>query len=197
MPNKVYPYTLNRIMIAAYDFAAGTYSAPINLEADQQFTIEPETDTDQLLDSGQIARLLSVYKGAKVAIGTGGMDFDEIVIMEGGTLTSSTDGADTVNAIKTASGGAGLPYFGVIGEAASDAGNVIVAGVRAIKLDAPLKKEWSGTENKFLVQEASGYAVAISNVVDVIKDFPNAAAWANNLPVNGYDFGLFFTNLGT
>lgn len=195
--SKIYPYTLNRVMIAAYDFSAGTYSTPVSLAADQQFTIEPETDTDQLRDSGQIARLLTVYIGAKITIGAGGMDFDEMAIMEGGTKTTSTDGSDDILALKTASGGAGLPYFGVIGEAASDTGNVVVAGVRAIKLDMPLKKEFSGTENKFLVQEATGYAVAINNVVDVIKDFPDAASWASNMPVNGYDFGAFFTNLGS
>jgi len=184
-------------MIAAYDFALGTYDTPISLDADQQFTVEPESDTDVMKDSGQTSRLLSVLTGAKVTIGAGGMDFDEIVIMEGGTLTSSTDGGDTIQIVTTPSGGAGFPYFGAIGEAASDSGNVIVVGVRAIKLDNALKKEFSGTENKFLVNETSGMAVAINNIVDVVKDFPNAASWANNMPVNGFDFGAFFTNLGS
>lgn len=195
---KRYVYTLNRIQVAAYDPDTGVYSSPLSLEADHQFMVEPETDTDKMRDSGQITRGLSVYVGAKVTIGYGGLDFDELAVLEGGTKTAYVDAAaKSIPVLKTAPGGSGLPYFGAIGEAASDGGEVIVVGLAAVKLDTPLKKEFNGTENKFMVQEAAGYAFAVNGIVDLIKEFEDDAHWATHLPTDGTEFGEFFTELGS
>jgi hypothetical protein len=194
---KLYPYTLTEIMIAAYTRDTDVYGTPIALEADHQFTVEPQADTDQMRDSGQITRALTVVTSANVTIGAGGVDFDELVILEGAVKTTYVQGGGNVIAAQTAAGGAGLPYFGAIGRAATDAGEVAVVGIRCMKLNAPLKKQFDGTANKFMVNEAQGIALAISNLVDVWKYYEDDDHWTTLRPDNAAKFKDFFVSLGT
>jgi len=181
----VYPYGLYQILIAAYNATADTYSTPVDLEADQKFDVDPQADTDQMRDSGQITRTLAVYTHANVTIGKGGISYEAL-----GVLAGAYYGADYAY---VRSGGSGLPYFGAMGVVPTDDGKIIVAGLRAIKLDKPPQYTFDGTANTFVVNETSGVAIAVSRMVDKLKEYANEAAWLAAKPTDGTGFKSWFS----
>ena len=115
-------YTLTDLLVARYDFTAGTYGTPVALADGQMLKIEHEADNDQLRGYGQKTRLLTVTVGAKITLGQGGVDMAAMVIIAGVSTATSGTAPNRVRSVDFPAGGAGLPYWGVIGVAATDDG---------------------------------------------------------------------------
>lgn len=184
-------YTLTDLLVARYDFTAGTYGTPVALADGQMMAVEPEADTDQLRGYGQKTRVLSVPVGAKITLGQGGVDIAALVVIAGVSTQTSGTTPNRVRTVDMTAGGSGLPYFGVIGVAATDDGGYAVIGLQAVKLDAFPKFTISGTENKFNLSETTGYAVPVSSKLQRIKFFESAAGWT--APASGANFAAFFS----
>lgn len=189
-------YTLTDCIVAAYNKTANTYSTVGSLASGQMVEIEPEADNDALRGYGAKTALLSVITGAKLMFGAGGVDRSVMEIVAG--VTNSTSGTTPSQVAKTTykAGGAGLPYFGLIGVAATDDGGLKVIGLQCCKLDTFPKFTLDGNENKFNLSETGGSAIPIAissdSVLMVGRDIETAADWV--APANGTNFKFFFTS---
>lgn len=189
-------YVLTDCIVAAYNKPANTYSTPEALANGQKVVIEPEADNDKLRGYGAYTAGLSVVTGAKVTVGYGGVDINVMSIMAGMSDTSSGTAPNRVRVNRWAAGGSGLPYFGLIGTAATDDGGLLVVGCQAVKLNTFPTYTLDGSENKFNVNETDGYAfpVAISGTsyVMVTRLIETASTWV--APTTGATFLSFFTS---
>ncbi|TXH08855.1 MAG: hypothetical protein E6R03_17515 [Hyphomicrobiaceae bacterium] len=184
-------YTLTDLLVARYDFNAGTYGNPVALSNGQMAEIEVEADNDQLRGYGAKTRLLSVNVGAKVVIGQGGIDIAALVIMAGVSTQTSGTTPNRVRTVDFSAGGAGMPYFGMIGVAATDDGGYAVIGLQAVKLNSFPKFTLDGKENKFNVSETEGYAVPVGGYLQRIKGLETRSDWT--APTSGANFLAFFS----
>lgn len=189
-------YVLTDVLVAAYNKTANTYSVPASLANGQTVTIEPEADNDKLRGYGAYTAGLSVVTGAKVTVGYGGVDMSIMAIMAGVNNSTSGSAPNQHRTTRWAAGGGGLPYFGLIGTAATDDGGILVVGCQAVKLDTFPTYTLDGKENKFNINETNGYAfpVAVSGTsyVMVTKMIESASGWV--APTSGANFLAFFTS---
>jgi hypothetical protein len=185
-------YTLTDLLVAAYDPVADTYSTPISVADGQMLTSEPESDNDKMRGYGKITRLLSVPIGTKISIKAGGLDYDALAAIAGVTnVVSGTVGSYIRRSLFPA-GGRGLPYFGVIGVAATDDEGVAVIGHRMVKLDVLPKIDFNGETNKFIVYETAGYSAIPSAYTDlfVMKTYEDSTDFT--APTTGGNFKTWF-----
>lgn len=189
-------YTLVDVIVAAYNKTANTYGTPAALAQGQIVEVEPQADNDQLRGYGVITALLSVITSAKIKVGAGGVDSNVMAILGGITNATSGSGSNQVRVQKWNAGGSGLPYFGMIGVAATDDGGYKIIGLQCCKLDAFPKYTLDGKENKFNLSETDGMAipVAISTVSQLIiaRDVQAASDWV--APLVGANFLTYFTS---
>lgn len=189
--NELYPYSLLELLVASYAPNADTYGSPYSLEADHLFEITPQADTDMMRDSGTVSRGLTVVTHAQVKVGRGGLTFPPLGIMIGADYTDYY--------MYPHVGGSGLPYFGAMGVVAADTDEVVVCGVRAIKLDTEPMYQMDGKTNKYMIQETQGKAFArmTGSVprVHMFKRYATMAAWAAVKPANGTAFKSWFTGV--
>lgn len=189
-------YTLTDCIVAAYNKTANTYGVPAALANGQIVEIEAEADNDQLRGYGKKTALLSVAVGAKIKVGAGGVDSNVVAIWSGSTNATSGTTPNQVRTMKFPAGGAGLPYWGIIGTAATDDGGLKIIGLQCCKLDTHPKYTLDGKENKFNVSETDGYAIPIDissvSYLMVVKDVETASAWV--APLVGANFLNFFTS---
>ncbi len=183
-------YTLTKCTVARYNKTTNTYDTPELLENGQIVSVEAVADNDDLRGYGQIVALLSVLTSAKVTIGAGGVDFSTLAAISG--MSNSTSGT-TPNRRRTSrisAGGGGLPYFGLIGEGATDDGGLCIVGLQAVKLDTFPKWTLDGKANKFNLSETNGKAIAIGGQLMYIKEEETAANFVT--PATGANFLAFF-----
>lgn len=186
-------YTLTDLIVAKYDPVADTYGTPVRIDDGQMFVSEPESDNDKMRGYGVITRGLSVPIGSKISLKAGGCDSDAMEAIANFTNSiSGTSGNYIRKTIKPA-GGAGLPYFGVLGVAATEGGGKSVIGLRAVMLDAIPKSEFNGEENKYVIYETEGYSFVIdTGVLETMKTYQAAADFS--APVSGAAFKTWFTS---
>lgn len=189
-------YTLTDCIVAAYNKTANTYGVPAALANGQLVEIEPEADNDEMRGYGKKTALLSVVTSAKIKISAGGVDSNVIAILNGSTNATSGTTPNQVRTMKFPAGGAGLPYFGLIGTAATDDGGLKIVGLQCCKMDTHVKYTVDGKENKFNVSETDGKAIPIDissvSYLLVTKDVETASAWV--APLVGANFLNFFTS---
>lgn len=187
-------YTLTDVIVAAYNKTAGTYSTVGSLASGHIVEVEFEADNDTLVGYGVNTALLSVIKGANLTFGAGGFDMSVMAIVSGWANSTSGTTPNQVRKTRLVAGGAGLPYFGLIGVAATDDGGAAVIGLRCCKLDAWPKWTMDGRENKFNVSETGGKAipVTVSSALDIgtIKTYETASDFT--APTDASTFLAFF-----
>jgi len=184
-------YTLKSLIVAAYNIVAGTYGTPVVVADGQMLVSEPEADTDKLRGYGVYTRGLSVPIGAALTFKAGGLDIEALKVVAGATVTTSGTTPNQVKKVTLPAGGAGLPYFGVLGVSATDDGGVAVIGLKAVKLDTVPRYEANGEENKFNVWETAGYAFPVAGVLETIKLYETASGF--DAPDTGAEFLAWFT----
>jgi hypothetical protein len=169
-------YTLTDLRVARWD---GTqYGTPVSLAEGQTLEFEPQGDTDQKKSYGIVTRLLSVFTMVNITIGAGLIQANAWWVMAGVDKSETGDSGDKIQTLGIDGGGAGLPYFGVTGNFASDdAGDV----------DAP--PSLASEQNQFILPESS--AVGIANLLSAN---PKRILWIdqNQQAKTISDFNAFF-----
>lgn len=189
-------YTLSKLAVAAYNITLNTYGTPANLSLGQNMELEFEADNDKLPSYGRNVRLLSVIKGGTLKIGQGGIDFAGLAAICGITVTQSGTTPNQARKAVFGAGGAGLPYFGAIGESPTDDGGIEVVGLQCCKLDKFPKRTYDGKTNKFNMTETDGSFVPVDiatiPVSMVIRTYEAASLWTT--PTTGAGFLAFFAS---
>lgn len=184
-------YTLKNLLVAPYNIVANTYGTPVSVADGQMLVSEPEADTDKMRGYGVYSRGLAVPIGAALTFKAGGLDIEALKIVAGATVSTTGTTPNQVKKLTLPAGGAGLPYFGVLGVSATDDGGVAVIGLQAVKLDTVPRYEANGEENKFNVWETAGYAFPQGGILETIKLYETAAGF--DAPGTGAEFLAWFT----
>lgn len=152
-------YTLTDLRVARWD---GTqYGTVVSLAEGQTLEFEPQADTDQKKSYGLVTRLLSVFTMVNITIGVGLIQANAWWVMVGVDKSETGDSGDKTQSLGIDGGGAGFPYFGVVGNFASDDAGDVVIGIPRVKLDAA--PSLSSEQNQFILPESS--AVGIANTL--------------------------------
>lgn len=184
-------YTLKGLYIAAFNIIAGTFGTPELIDDGQMVVYEPEADTDKMRGYGVYTRGLAVSIGTKIKLKAGGLDTSALVIIAGATVTVSGVTPNQIRKVTFPAGGSGLPYFGVIGLAATDDGGVAVVGHKAVKLDKVPQVTQDGEANKFSLWETDGYSFPQGNILETLKQYETEADF--DAPTTGAEFLTWFT----
>jgi hypothetical protein len=161
-------YTLTDLRVARWDGA--TYGTPISLAEGQTLEFEPQADTDEKKSYGRMTRLLSVFTHVNITIGVGLIQANAWWVMVGLEQAETGDSGDKIQSLGVDAGGAGLPYFGVVGNFASDDAGDVVIGIPRVKLDAP--PSLSSEQNQFILPESSA-----KGIVNLLSTKPNRLLW--------------------
>lgn len=183
---------LRGLLVCKFNINAGSFEGGVaNLDSDQMLTVESEGDTDELRDSGKIARLLAVMTKANITITQGGIDFSALAVLTGASTETSGSTPNRRRRMKLKAGN-NLPYFGIIGEAYTDDGGVVPVGLKVCKLNKYPTITMDGTENKFQISEMEGTAICAPDDDDLIyiETQETLANWTR--PTDATEFGAFF-----
>jgi hypothetical protein len=178
-------YTLTDLRVARWD---GTeYGTVVSLAEGQTLQFEPQADTDQKKSYGVVTRLLSVFTSVNVTIGVGLIQANAWWTMVGVDQSETGESGEETQSLGIDGGGAGLPYFGVVGNFASDDAGDVVIGIPRVKLDAP--PSLSSEQNQFILPESS--AVGIANLLSAN---PRRILWIdqNKVAKTITNFNTFF-----
>lgn len=151
-------YTITGIRVARWD--GSNYGAPVSLAEGQTLQFEPQADTDEKKSYGLITRLLTVFTHVNLNLGVGLIQANALWVMTGLAQSVSGSGATATQRLGFDAGGAGLPYFGVVGNFASDDQGDVVMGIPLCKLDAI--PSLSSDQNQFILPESAGRGIANS-----------------------------------
>lgn len=127
-------YNLVQIKIAALDTADYTFGTPVELEYGQELGFEAAADNQELKAYGLTVQLLSVITHFTGTLSQGLIDVNAYSILVGEASVDSGSPV-TQSTLDYLVGGAGLPYFGLIGRLASVGGADIHLGFPMCKLD--------------------------------------------------------------
>ena len=161
-------YTLTDLRVARWD--GEQYGDVVSLAEGQKLEFEPQADTDQKKSYGIVSRLLSVFTSVNITIGLGLIQANAWWVMVGIDQSETGNSGDKIQSLGVDGGGAGLPYFGVVGNFASDDAGDVVIGIPRVKLDAP--PSLASEQNKFILPESS--AVGIANL---LSTHPKRILW--------------------
>lgn len=151
-------YTISDLRVARWD--GSNYGTVVAMAEGQMLQFDPQADTDEKKSFGRIRRLLTVLTHINFNIGVGLVQADAIWVMTGIAQSVSGSGASLTQRLRFDSGGSGLPYFGVVGNFASDDLGDVVMGIPLCKLDAP--PSLSSDQNKFILPDSKGKGIANS-----------------------------------
>ena len=107
------------LKIAAYTMATDTFGTAVDLPEAQTLEVSFEADTDELKAEGYLQYLLSVITHATFKLSGGGVPYAALVVLTGASNTTSVAAPNQIRRQKYSAGGAGLPYFGLIGKMGS------------------------------------------------------------------------------
>lgn len=152
-------FTLTNIVIARLksDQTYDTVSRSLALGSEMSF--EVMADTDKLRSYGMVARMLTILTHLEGTLRAGAIEADALWILTGHNTTSSGAAPNRTATLDALAGGAGLPYFGAVGDFMSDDGGNVHVGLRRVMLDA--FPGWTVEENKFRLAEVKFTAAPI------------------------------------
>lgn len=151
------PFTLLQVYVAAYDIVDDTYGTAQALPEPMMVEISPEADTDEIKAQGYVQHLLTVTTKCGFKFGHAGFPFDAWAVIVGTSNASSGTPPNATRRSNVDAGGAGLPYFGVVGRAAAEDGADVWVGLAVCKLNSV--PSWKVEQNKFVIGEAEGVAI--------------------------------------
>lgn len=185
-------YSLKALLVCRWNMVSSAFEGGVaTLDSDQMLSVEPQSDTDQLRDSGRISRALAVATHADLTLNNGGIDFSALAVLTGSSTATSSTTPNRRRRMKYTAGGPGLPYFGVIGEGFTDDGGLVIVGLKICKLNVFPKIELDGTENKFVISECEGIAIPDANG-DLIWTQAQETEGDYTRPTDATTFGAFF-----
>lgn len=178
-------YSIQDIWVASLS-AAGTYGTPVKLDYPQKVEFKPAADTDMLKAGGMGVELLTVPTHVEGTIGLGALDLDGIAVLIGQSATTSGTTPNQQRTLIVVAGGAGLPYWGMIGRMASPGGADKLIGLPKCMLDNP--PQFMAEQNKFALPETGFKSVAASSSTGKLLYIQDRETAATGTP----NFGTFF-----
>jgi hypothetical protein len=149
-------FTLTNLIVAAWDGA--NYGAPVTVGHRQKMNIEPQFDTDTIKAGGMMRAALSVATHNTFTLEYAKLQSTVLAVIAGETPSTSGVTPSQKTAFGLVGGGAGMPYFGVIGVFASEDGGNILVGLPLCKLDK--YPAMGNDQNQFAVYSVSGTGIA-------------------------------------
>lgn len=178
-------YSIQDIWIAALS-AAGTYGTAVKLDYPQKVEFKGMADNDMLKAGGLGVELLTVPTHVEGVIGLGALDLEGIEVLIGQAMTSSGSTPNGQRTLIIVGGGAGLPYFGMIGRMAATNGADKLIGLPKCKLDTP--PQFTAEQNKFALPETGFKGVAANSATGKLMYIQDRETAASGTP----NFGTFF-----
>lgn len=187
--------SLTDIFVSKYNITANTYNVVATCAAAQTIKVEPQADNDTLKGSGASIARLAIVTDAKVTFGIGAMDRSVFTEICGSTNTTSNSTPNRRVRVRFQAGGAGLPYFGIIGTGPTDDGGLVAIGLQCVKLDRFPDATFDGKANKFNMSETGGMAlpVLVSSSNDLIHVKTYETSTDFTAPADATAFLAFFT----
>jgi hypothetical protein len=154
-------YTIRNIKVSRLNVVAETYdtvSYSLSLGSEMSFTFT--ADQDQLKSYGMLAALLSILTGIEGTLNQAAIDPPVLNIIAGQDAVSSGSTPNQVRTMDVLAGNSGLPYFGAVGDFATDDGGNVMVGLRKCKLDT--FPAWTVEQNKFRIAEVAFKAIPLN-----------------------------------
>lgn len=167
-----------------------TYDAPVQIDYLGKLSFEYEADNDTLMSGGMIVEMLAILKRVTGEITQGALNMAAMSTMCGYTVTEYSTTPNRYSQLPILTGGAGMPYFGLIVAYASTLGGNLLAGFPKAMLDTV--PGFDVDQNKFRIGSANFSAVAPSQnirIAALIRKYETAAS----IPTTAEDFLAFFT----
>lgn len=167
-----------------------TYDAPVQIDYLGKLSFEFEADQDELMSGGMIVEMLAIPKKVTGEITQGALNMAAMSTMCGYTFTEYSTTPNRYGILQVKTGGAGMPYFGLIVSYASTLGGNLLAGFPKAMLDT--MPGFDVDQNKFRIGNANFSGVAPSQnirIAALIKKNETAAS----IPTTAQGFLDFFT----
>lgn len=152
-------YTITDIRVAKL-LASGSYhTTSFSLLLGSEMSFSFSADNDQIKSYGLLAALLSIITGVEGTLKQASIDRDGIYVLTGTDAESSGSTPNQQVTMDVLAGGAGLPYFGAVGNFAADDGGNALVGLRKCKLDT--WPAWTVEQNRFRITDTPFKAIPI------------------------------------
>lgn len=130
-------FTLTGLKVAPW-LVGNSYSpTAVDLGYPSELSFTIQADADQIKALGMLVELLSVITHVEGKIKNAALDSEASYVMTGHATTSSGSTPNRTGTIDYIAGGAGMPYFGVVGSLAGLNGSNLLVGIRKAKLNMP------------------------------------------------------------
>lgn len=149
------------LRIATYNILTDTFGTAIEVPEAQGIEFSFIADNDSIKATGAMRHLLSVITHAEFKFSKAGFPFAALAAMTGASNASSGTTPTRTRRWSANAGGAGLPYFAMVGKLVGENGDDLHAGLAVCKLDTI--PSWKAEQNKFVIKEASGKAIERNN----------------------------------
>lgn len=171
-------FNITSLVVCAQDVNGAHTGTPVELANGQTCEIDPESENLTQMGYGKTVELATILMHVNFSLSQGGIDLTAWPILAGATLGAYGSTPNQYQVAKRLSGGAGLPYFGLIGAAASTGGANLLFGLPHAKLDN--MPSLNVEQNAFVIGEAAGKSIAnpsgIADLPLVIKRYETAGA---------------------
>lgn len=166
-----------------------TFGTPVNVDYIQQVTFEYESDTDEIKSAGQFVESLAVPTKATGELSQASLDFPGMSVITGYGNTNFGATPNQYGIMNILTGGAGLPYFGMIVAYASTNGGNLLVGFPKMKLETV--PGFTVDQNTFRIGTANFNAYAPSVVIRQVVRYRKYET-AAQIPQTAQDFEDFF-----
>ena len=183
-------YNISGMYVAALQ-SDNTFGEPAFVEYGQDYSWDYEADTDEIMSYGQIVETLAIIKKATGTMKEASLNMASKSIMTGTSESESGTSPNKIATIDFQTGGAGLPYFGIIVAGSSVAGNVL-AGFPKCKLQTI--PSFKIEQNKFRLGEAKVDMLPPSSLIRKVSRIRRNET-AASIPTTGAGFDAFFAGM--
>jgi len=173
------PFNITSMVVCAQNASGAHTGDPVRLANGQMMSIDPESEKlDPLMGYGKRVELATILLSATFSLSQGGLDLAAWKILTGLTLDESGTTPNQGQEAHKAAGGAGLPYFGLIGSLASTNSSNVLMGLCRAKLDN--MPSLNAEQNNFVIPEVEGETIrnpgsGYEDVPFIIKTYETAA----------------------
>jgi hypothetical protein len=144
-------YTITDIRVARW-LPGNTYdTTSFSLTYGSEMSFEVDADNDELMSYGMAVSALSIIKKLTGTLKQAAIDSNGIYVLTGHSTTTSGSTPNRTITTDMLAGGSGLPFFGAVGNFASEDGANVLLGLRKCKLDT--LPGWTVEMNKFRLSE--------------------------------------------
>ena len=175
------PYGLRDVKLTPYTDAAGTTlgTTSVDLPYSRTVSFTESEDFNDLRGDDKLVTSHGSGPTAAIDFEAGGLSLEALVVLNGGTLTTTGTGA-AVKKVYSKKTSDAKPYFQLEGQAMSDSGGDLHCLIFRCKMTGDLKGEFGDQEFFLTSGTATGYGSLLTGSLDQVYNFvENATAVAN------------------